>query len=217
MNVWQRILAALVLVLGVVLSPLRAVAATVPTFIAYDAAAGCTATTVLGRLDAVRGEAEHRSINARDPGRRSYDNASNPHVAAGAGAVHAYDDAPNRVERRELAGGLIYAAADPTTAAEGGEVAAQDAFNMTKTVADHAEDVVTRGPFKGELARPYVDSPLTVQEIMKAGPGVPDPQGVPGALRWDVPGAFRGSEGTWELVYDTNSNTILHFNFTGPR
>jgi hypothetical protein len=53
--------------------------------------------------------------------------------------------------------------------------------------------------------------------IMKAGPGVPDPQGVPGALRWDVAGTFRGSEGTWELVYDTNSNTILHVNFTGPR
>ena len=46
-----------------------------------------------------------------------------------------------------------------------------------------------------------------------AGEARPDPGGVTGALRWDVPGAFRGAEGTWELVYDPASNTILHFNF----
>ena len=32
------------------------------------------------------------------------------------------------------------------------------------------------------------------------------------ALRWDVPGVFRGASGTWELVVDTSTNTVLHFN-----
>jgi len=30
---------------------------------------------------------------------------------------------------------------------------------------------------------------------MEGANPIPDPGGVPGALRWDVPGAFRGSEG----------------------
>ena len=42
---------------------------------------------------------------------------------------------------------------------------------------------------------------------------VPDPQGVPGALRWDVAGSFNGSSGTWELVVNMRTNEILHFNF----
>ena len=84
---------------------------------------------------------------------------------------------------------------------------------MTETVASHATDIVTKGPFKGELARPFLNSPLTIQEIMAAGKGIPDPGGVAGALRWDVPGAFRGTEGTWELV--TQDDLILHFNFVG--
>lgn len=32
-------------------------------------------------------------------------------------------------------------------------------------------------------------------------------------LRWDVQGAFRGSTGTWEMVVDLETNTIVHFNF----
>jgi hypothetical protein len=56
-------------------------------------------------------------------------------------------------------------------------------------------------------------SPLTVREIMAGGQPVPDPGGFPGALRWDVPGKFRGAEGTWELVLDPATKTILHYNF----
>ena len=72
-------------------------------------------------------------------------------------------------------------------------------LNLSETVANHATDVITKGPCKGELARPFVNSPLTMQEIMAAGKPVPDAI-VPGALKWNVPGAFRGSAGTWELV-----------------
>ena len=50
-------------------------------------------------------------------------------------------------------------------------------------------------------------------EAGKAVKAVPDPGGVPGGLRWDVPGAVNGSKGTWELVIDTKSSTVLHFVF----
>ena len=86
-------------------------------------------------------------------------------------------------------------------------------LNMTNTVASHATDIVQHGEYRGELARPFMNSPLTIQQIMNSGNPIPDPGGVEGALRWDVQGVFRGAEGTWQLVYDPNTNTILHFNF----
>ncbi len=92
---------------------------------------------------------------------------------------------------------------------------AQAPLKLTETVANHATDVVTKGPFKGELARPFINSPLTMQEIMAAGKPVPDAIKA-GALRWNVPGAFRGSAGTWELVVAPATNTVLHFNFVTP-
>jgi len=97
-------------------------------------------------------------------------------------------------------------------AAAEGAGAIQAEFNLTKTVAQHGADVVKRGQFAGQLARPYVNSALTAREIMSAGQPAAD-KVVAGALRWDVPGSFRGAEGTWELVYDPNTNTILHFLF----
>lgn len=86
-------------------------------------------------------------------------------------------------------------------------------YTLTRTVSEHLNDVVRRGDFRGELSRPYLTSPLTIQEIIASGKPIPDPGGFPGALRWDVPGAFRDSEGTWELVIDPKTNRILHYNF----
>jgi RHS repeat-associated protein len=99
---------------------------------------------------------------------------------------------------------------DGATAAEGGADGI-DAFDlkMSSTVEQHISDLAK----DGSLARPYADSRLTIQNIMDAGTPVPDPGGVPGALRWDVPGALNGSSGTWELVVDPQTNTILHFLF----
>ncbi len=34
-----------------------------------------------------------------------------------------------------------------------------------------------------------------------------------GGLNWKVPGTFRGSEGTFELGINPNTNVIYHFNF----
>jgi hypothetical protein len=78
-------------------------------------------------------------------------------------------------------------------------------------VAKHLNDVVSHGKNKGELVRPYLRSPNIIEEIMNTGRGIPDPAGVPGALRWDVAGTFRGSPGTWELV--VKGDQIFHFVF----
>lgn len=101
----------------------------------------------------------------------------------------------------------------PIGIAVSGVRATVGSFKLTQTVASHATDIVTKGPFKDELARPFINSPLTIREIMAAGKGVPDLGGVAGALRWEVPGRFRGTQGTWELV--VKDDLILHFNFVG--
>jgi hypothetical protein len=120
----------LLLIVGSVLSPLRAVAATIPMLVAYDASVRSTATTVLAGHEAVRTEAadaERPALNDYDAARLVYEGPSNPHVFGGTGAVHAYDDAlehartVEHADRREVA---IFAAPAATTAAEGVETAA---------------------------------------------------------------------------------------------
>lgn len=86
---------------------------------------------------------------------------------------------------------------------------------MSNTVQNHMNDIIKKGANKGDLARPYIDSngtTLLVDEIMKGGTPVKDTV-LKNGLRWDVEGTFRGSTGTWELVVDSSSNTIVHFNF----
>jgi len=90
-------------------------------------------------------------------------------------------------------------------------------LRLSQTVANHLTDVVKSGVNKGELARPYLNSTLTTREIMAARTPIPDPGGVPGALRWDVAGQFRGSSGTWQLVINPKTETILHYNFVTPK
>ena len=48
-------------------------------------------------------------------------------------------------------------------------------------------------------------------------PDLADPGGVAGALKWEVAGSFNGSSGTWELVLDPTTNTVLHFLFTSGK
>jgi RHS repeat-associated protein len=82
-------------------------------------------------------------------------------------------------------------------------------YTLTKTVAGHLEERLTTG----ELTRPFLRSPLTIGEIIKEGTPVTE---ATGALRYTVPGTFRGSTGTWELVVEPNTKTIFHYNFVTP-
>ena len=85
-------------------------------------------------------------------------------------------------------------------------------FTFTKSAGKHITEFIKSGENAGRLARPYMRSSLTIQEIIATGKGIPDAT-AKGALNFRVPGTFRGSSGTWELVVDTNKNLIYHFNF----
>ncbi|HEY3961683.1 MAG TPA: hypothetical protein VGL84_04100 [Gaiellaceae bacterium] len=97
-----RALAALLFFVGIVLLPLRAAAATVPTLIAYDVAALSTTTMPVERPDTVRREVEPAS-NDYDRACAGCDDPWDPPVAAGAADIHAYDDTLELLERRERA------------------------------------------------------------------------------------------------------------------
>lgn len=105
---------------------------------------------------------------------------------------------------------LVVPPAGPRAIAAEADLAAARGVSEVVKVGDYA---LTR-TVAGKIAeRPYLNSPLTLREIMAAGKPIPDPGGVAGALRWDVPGTFRGSAGTWELVVDPQSKTVLHWLF----
>ncbi|XTZ17757.1 DUF6531 domain-containing protein [Micromonospora echinospora] len=90
-------------------------------------------------------------------------------------------------------------------------------LGMTETVRNHAGIPVAKrtSPRRGLPQRPFMgpNDRLLLSEIMAGSSPRLDPRGAEGALRWDTPGAMNGSEGVWELVVDTNTNTILHWNF----
>ncbi len=84
----------------------------------------------------------------------------------------------------------------------------------SQTVQKHINDIIKRGAYKGKISRPYIDTNgtnLLVDEIMNSTSPIKDVS-LSNGLRWD--GIFRGSSGTWELVVDLDTNTIVHFNFT---
>ncbi|WP_271189903.1 RHS repeat-associated core domain-containing protein [Dactylosporangium matsuzakiense] len=73
-------------------------------------------------------------------------------------------------------------------------------LTLSGKVASHTREF-TR---KGTPARPFNESRLTMQEIMRGSTPRPDPGGVPGGLRWDRPGALNGKEvpGNWLLTQE---------------
>ena len=92
-------------------------------------------------------------------------------------------------------------------------------LKMSRTVQRHTNDIIKKGENAGQLSRPYIDSKgttLLLDEIMEASEPVPDIV-LESGLRWDVPGTFRGTAGTWELVVDTDTNTVVHFNFVAQQ
>ncbi|QVL57759.1 MAG: hypothetical protein KFB93_01400 [Simkaniaceae bacterium] len=85
-------------------------------------------------------------------------------------------------------------------------------FRYTEGSFKHFYEVSKRGVNKGQLERPYMRSLHTIRQIMIAKKPIPDPQAF-GAIRWDVPGTFNGSNGMWELVFHPETNSIYHFQF----
>jgi len=98
------------------------------------------------------------------------------------------------------------------SAANTGVVAEARISGMAASVDSQALNY-TRTVMQNTGTRPYIGSPTVVDEIMAGATPRLDPGGVATALRWDAPGAFNGTAGTYELVIDTSTNTVLHFLF----
>jgi len=85
-------------------------------------------------------------------------------------------------------------------------------------------DYTLTGTVANNLSRrPYINN-LTIQEITATGRSVPDPGGIPGALRYDVPGTMSRANvevgapnatitGNYELVIHPETNVIYHMLF----
>ncbi|EFW06388.1 hypothetical protein HMPREF9488_00275 [Coprobacillus cateniformis] len=101
-------------------------------------------------------------------------------------------------------------------------------MKLSETVKNHLNDTVSKNKVQiigkdgeyitiqeaGDLTRPYINSNQTIQSIIDGGTPVKDTI-LNNGLKWNVPGTFRGITGTWELVVDMDSNTIVHFLFNG--
>jgi|CZKU01.1.fsa_nt_gi hypothetical protein len=169
---WWCGLAALLIVVGILLSPMRAMAATAPMLVVTVRVVWTTATTQLGGADAVRREAAHPSINAYDAARSRYDDLSNARVAPGLGEAGAYDGHLEHAERHELGGaGAIQVTSFDAPAAEGvassaangprlamqlAQQEAESAFTATGELSPQAIQGATRLFAPGELGNPAI-------------------------------------------------------------
>ncbi|MHA7877663.1 MAG: hypothetical protein ACX93T_01915 [Bacteroidota bacterium] len=66
-----------------------------------------------------------------------------------------------------------------------------------------------QGWYHGKKSRGYMDSPLTINEILATGKGIPDIS-VKGALRFDILGTYRESKEVW---VHPKKKIIYHFLF----
>jgi hypothetical protein len=170
-------LVIIVAVIGLALSPLRAVAATVPVLIAYDAAVGLTATTRGEAGASLRSDRRNVPAHAYDDGARGYVCAMRPRAVDGAGVVHAYDGTLN-FDRREVGEGAMYAARAPTTAAEGTATIFNHGGGHTSILvkvgeeALHTELTARAG---SAIVRPFAGTALPTIESVEVA--LPDGQG----------------------------------------
>ncbi len=112
---------------------------------------------------------------------------------------------------------------EPEEGNSGGNVGSKENNNDTKikatelkvtdTIQQEMEKYVKDG---ARIDRPYQRSVLTIQNIIDSGDPVADPGGAPDSVRWDVRGYNESdNEGTYELVVNLKTMTILHFGFVG--
>ena len=112
---------------------------------------------------------------------------------------------------------------EPEEGNSGGNVGSKENNNDTKikatelkvtdTIQQEMEKYVKDG---ARIDRTYQRSVLTIQNIIDSGDPVADPGGAPDSVRWDVRGYNESdNEGTYELVVNLKTMTILHFGFVG--
>jgi hypothetical protein len=86
-------------------------------------------------------------------------------------------------------------------------------YTFSETAASHFNKITKKsGWYNGQPSRPYMSSPLSIQEIISSGKGVPD-KFLKGGIKYNVPGEFCGNKGMWELVLHPKEQKIYHFLF----
>jgi hypothetical protein len=195
--IWSRFLAGLFLLVGIVLSPLWAAAATIPMLIAHEAAVRPTSTTALGRQEAVRPETAYARSTAYDDADFGYGKPRG--LTRGARVIHAYDDAVKFAEPRALVDGVIYdalaaspAAEGSTALVEGGEVwNARGGIDFSKSTA-----------FEGQVQIPYTGSRMLDYQAANQAAGLGDSMRAPAGFVWHHLDDYNAltNTGTMQLV-----------------
>jgi hypothetical protein len=95
--------------------------------------------------------------------------------------------------------------------------ATRDPFDLVKIQTSNkgvniGEYTLTKTVSNNLATRPYLNSPLTIQNIMSTGKGIPDAF-YKGGMNWKVPGSFNGSNGIFELGINPETKVIYHFLF----
>lgn len=81
-----------------------------------------------------------------------------------------------------------------------------------KGAAQITEYTLTNTVAKNLATRPFLNSPLLVEEIMATGPDVTDAT-FAGGMNWVVQGTMNGSKGIYELGVNPETKVIYHFLF----
>jgi hypothetical protein len=121
-----RLAALVLLVVGIVLSPMRALAATIPALFAYDVPVPHPPTVRVGASPSLRPEGSTVARYIYDDVPDGHVGRTKLHTGHGTGSVHVYDAALEVTERREAANGVIYVAPAAPPAAEEAELGAAE-------------------------------------------------------------------------------------------
>ena len=112
----------------------------------------------------------------------------------------------------KIASMLKSAASSFKATVQGARTAIKHSKTVTKLINNASQLKRSKTVMSHLSSRPYTDSTLTIQNIMKAVKPMAD-SSLKDGLKWVVNGTYNGSSGVWELVVDTITNTIVHFLF----
>ena len=115
-----------------------------------------------------------------------------------------------------FAGPLVEKAA-LTIAAKMGIVTASTTAKITQNLIENAGNLNYSKTVLGHLSeRAYTYSTQIIRMIMESATPIKD-LSLSNGLKWVVPGSYNGASGVWELVINTETNTIVHYLFRSAK
>lgn len=92
------------------------------------------------------------------------------------------------------------------------KVVSRNSTKVKRLISSASKLKYSKTALKHINSRSYMNSTLTIQEIMRSVNPTVD-KSLKNGLKWVVQGSYRGTPGTWELVVDCSKKTIVHFLF----